>query len=284
MSLVVAEKKGGRTGDAQSAEVVYTVTGTGGDAGTVTDEDAFNAVLGSAPATWNGMPGANISINEELVTGTIWEVSAQYSASEPGGFNQSGATQYEFSFQAPQERIYQSLYTRGVYDLTGLLDRATFAPLYNGAINVKNDDGALSVEGLDLPAGTPTNTWIYSPFAVSDSYQMSVESIMGAVSNTVFKNRAALTMRLVGVDGGATFAFGQLARWNIRYAFQFSANRTNFTAGGITIPFKGGHDLLWGYYEDSFIDETRFAGVIKKPSLMFVEQVFPEVNMNVLGI
>lgn len=284
MAIVVEEKFPSRRLDASSAEVIYHVTGTGADAGSVTDEDAFTAVAGSAPATKFEMPGANIDVRQELVVGTVWEVAAIYSATDPVIYQQS-SVRYEFSFQAPQERIYQSLFTRGAYSASGPVD----PNMFGGAINVVNEQGEQKVEGVDLPAGSPTNTWIYSPLnaTVTDAYQTAVESVMGAVNNTTFKLRAGRTMRLVSVDGGAMFAFGTIARWEIRFAFQFRANRFGINLGDIVVPFVGGHDVLWAYYEDALHDsesEPANNGPIKRPKFIFVEQVFPELNLNVLGI
>lgn len=283
MAVLVTEKYKGRRLDAGSAEVIYHVEGTDADAGTISDQDAFEAVLNSVPGDWYGIPAANIDVRAELVQDTIWEVAVLYSITDPVIYQQSSVA-YEFSFQAPQEKVYQSLLTRGCYSEDGPLN----ANKFGGAINVVNNNGEQTVEGLDLPAGSPTNTWIYNALnaTVTDTYQQAVESVMGAVSNTMFKLRAGLTMRLVGCDGGAIFSFGTAARWTIRFAFQFRKNRTNVTFGGIQVPFIGGHDLVWGYYSDTFDEEGAPENheLVKRPKYILVEQVFPEVNMNVLGI
>lgn len=284
MAIVVSEKYKGRRMDAQSAEVIYLVTGTDGDAGNVDDEDAFEAAASSVPPEWNGLSGANIDVREELVQGTIWEVAAIYGTRDPVIYQQS-TVEYEFSYQAPSEKIYQSLFTRGIYAESGPVNSNKFG----GAINVKNENGELSVEGADLPPGTATNTWVFKPLHanVTTAYQLGVEEIMGAVNSFPLLGRAAGTMRLVGVDGGAGFAIGITPRWSIRFAFQHAAHRYNFTVGGIAVPFKGGHDLMWAYYEDKF-DDTDAApadkGIIKRPKFIAVEQVFPEANMFALGI
>ncbi len=284
MAVVVSEKYKGRHFDAQSAEVIYLVIGTGTDAGNVSDADAFTAVESSAPPTWNSLIGSNIDVREELVQGTIWEVAAIYGTRDPVIYQQS-IVEYEFTYQAPSEKVYQSLFTRGAYSANGPVS----TNMFGGAINVKNENGELSVEGLDLPAGTPTNTWIFKPLHadVTTAYQLNVESVMGATNSFPLAGRATGTMRLVGVDGSAAFSTGVNPKWQIRFAFQYAAHTYNLKAGGITVPFKGGHDLLWGYYADDFNDgedHDSDKGIVKKPKFLFVEQVFPEANMALLGM
>jgi hypothetical protein len=290
MAIVVSEKYKGRTRDVSTAEIVYIVQGTGVDAGTISDEDAFDQVAASAPNNWDGIPGANINVRQELVQDTIWEVAVTYGGESGDSLTFPQSTvDYEFSFQAPSEKIYQSLETIGVYDADGSLD----PDFSGGAINVTNDGGEIKVEGLDLPPGTPTNTWVFKPLAatITDAYQIGVEGIMGHVNAFAFKNRQAGTMRFVTCDGGAIYSAGTIAKWQIRYGFQFSAHRSNFTAGGIPVPFKGGHHLMWSYYKEEQHDPANDpvpnagkAEIIKRPKYIFVERVFHESNFNVLGI
>ncbi len=279
MAILVQEKYKGRVQDVSSAEVTYLVFGTDGDAGNVDDQDAFDAVESSAPPIWDGLNGTNINVKEELVLGTIWEVAVSYGSHEPKFYQQS-SIEYEFSYQAESEKITQSIYTRGVYDEEGLIDRESEPDWYNGAINVKDSNGMLTVEGLDLKGGSATNTWVYKPLHadVTTAYQLGVEQLMGSVNTFPLFGRPAGTMRLVSVSGGASFQNAIQPKWSIRFGFEYSRNRYNFYCGDILVGFKKGHDLLWGFYGDVPDSTDSFKEVIKKPMRMYVEQVYFEDN------
>jgi hypothetical protein len=271
MAIIVSEKfKGRRSDDAGSAEVVYLVQGTDSDAGNVEDDDAIAAVAGVAPETWNGIPAENIDARNELIQGTWWEVAVTYSVTSPTIFN-TGSVQYEFGFTAPVARIYYSLETRSITGAAASYPTTTFG----GKIRGQNGDE----EGIDLPSPAPTNSWIFNmPIeTVTDAYQQGVEAIMGSVNSTTFKGRAANTMRLVGCFGGAR----NNKDWQIRFDFQFSANRTNVNVGGIVVPSIHGHNLIWDYTEDS--EDATLGGTTRKPKAIIVERVFPTVNFSVLG-
>lgn len=286
MAITVDIKHKGIRRTSTGAEIVYLVMGTGEHAGTVDDSMAFDAVRNGAPTTWDDIPNSDIDVRQELMVGTIWEVAAIYGGSEGNSttFPQS-TVDYEFSFQAPAEKIYQSLETIGIYGVNGAMD----PEMFGGALNVKKENGETTVEGLDLPGGTPTSTWVYKPLSASitDYYQTQVEEIMGDVNSFPFKNRAAGTMRFISCDGGAMFSSGVNPKWAIRFGFQFAKHRFDQTIGGIDVPFKGGHHLQWGYYEDDLHDaegDDADNGVIKRPKFLCVERVFYESNFQVLGI
>lgn len=271
MSILVSEKYKGRRRDAESAEVIYLVQGTDANAGNVSDEDAYDAVAGvSGIEEFDGLPIQNIDVRAELVQDTIWEVAVIYGMQSPTFFD-TGSVQYEFGFQAPVGRVYYSLQTIGIYHAGGTYSSSKFG----GKIRGQGDDE----EGIDLPNPSPTNSWIYNiPTGnVSLAYQQYVESIMGSTNSTILKGRAAGTMRLVGCNGGAR----NNKDWQLRFDYQFSANRTNVQIGGITIPFIGGHHLLWDFAEelaDGDLDAT-----IRKPKAIVVERVFESFNHNSLG-
>ncbi len=293
MATIVAEKYKGITSDPTQAEVLYLVTGTGGDAGTISDLDAFEAVVGSAPSTWNGVPGVNIQVREELVVGTTWLVAALYN-SDPGQqvtFQQS-SVDYEFSFQAPAAHVYQSLETIAAYSANGKIFTSGEAEANNpfhGAIGVSIKNGEQTVDGVDLPSGAATNTWVFKPLGatITDAYQVGVESVMGNVNSFQFKGRAAGTMRFVSCDGGALFSLGTNPKWQIRFGFQFSRNRPSFTAGGITVADgANGHHYVWSFYNDAYYTASapEDSGPVKKPVYVIVDRVFEESNFSVLGI
>lgn len=277
MAVVVEEKYKGRKRDAVSAEITYLVFGTDGDAGSTSDEDAYDAVAGvSGIEEYDGIPIQNINVVAELIQDTVWEVAVTYGIDGPPSAFDVGSIQYEFGFQAPVARVYYSLQTIGIYHAGG----TWAATKFGGKIRGQGEDE----EGIDLPNPSPTNSWIYNvPNGdVSLAYQQAVESVMGHVNSTAFKGRAAGTMRFVGCSGGAQrSAAGGTTKWNVRFDFQFSANRTNVSIGGITIPFIGGHHLLWDVPDT--VSDVDLDTTIRKPKCIVVERVFHESNLNALG-
>jgi hypothetical protein len=282
MALVTEERKKGRRHDAFGGEIEYLVKATGAELSGFDSEDAFAAVVATAPAEFEGIPASNVVVNEALIdlaTIQVWSVSAIYSIREPTVFPTS-SYQYDFDFQAPSGRIFYSLETRSI---TGY-DQATSQPIafpvttFGGKIRGQNDDE----DGDDLPNPSPTFSWTFNipTGSVSLAYQMGVEAIMGFVNSAAFKSRAAETLRLVGCSGGAR----NDKDWSIRFSFQFSPNRTNVVIGGavgnIVVPSIHGHNLVWDYTNPAIVSGI---GTVHKPTAIIVERVFERTDFSVLG-
>jgi hypothetical protein len=188
-----------------------------------------------------------------------------------------GTLEYEFSYQAPSEQIFQSLETVSITTATG----SENPKLFDGAIGLQlNGDGSSDVEGVSTTPGNTTNTWSFTTSSINSSYESIVESMMGAVNGTPFKGREAGSMRFVFCTSQAATN----AKTVIRFGFQRIMGVTNFQVGNITVPRKDGHDYLWVHRE---LQEKTLANGQKiiAPAVRFavVERIFPRVNFALLG-
>jgi hypothetical protein len=288
--MIIAEEKfNARRGDAYtSKERDYLVTGTGNDAD-LTEHAAITAAVGASPASLpstngdlsraNAFIARHISNDRMLVTVTYGAVGFAGAAVTP-----PGTTEYEFSYQAPSERIKLALMTVGIWGPTGTIYTAGPPPTgkdeFKGAIGVtRRADGAFDVEGMDTAAGNTTNTWSYTiAGSISNTYESDVEKLMGGVNAGEFKTREAGSMRFVScssqkIPGNKTL---------IRFGMQYIRGRDNFQIGNITVPRCDGHDYLWVYYTEE--DVPALLEVLPTPRAVIVSRVFPRVNLNNLGI
>lgn len=85
--------------------------------------------------------------------------------------------------------------------------------------------------------------------------------------------------------GGATGKFSNGTRWDISHKFYFNANRTNVACGNfITLPSVRGWDYVWFLLADDDKTTDTFSGLVKKPVAAYVEQVYEEGDLSLLGV
>jgi hypothetical protein len=287
--MILAEEMfNARRGDAYtSKERDYLVTGTGTDAD-LSEHAAITAAVGASPtslpstdgnlARANAFIARHISNDRMLVTVTYGATGFAGVAVTP-----PGTAEYEFSYQAPSERIKQSLSTVGIWGPTGTIYTAGPPPAgkdeFKGAIGVvRRADGSFDIEGMDTAAGNTTNTWSYTiAGSISNTYESAVELLMGGVNDAVFKTREIGSMRLVSctsqkIPGDKTL---------IRFGAQFTRGRNNIQIGNITVPRCDGHDYLWVYHNEE--DVPALMEILPAPRAVIVSRVFPRVNLNNLG-
>lgn len=234
--------------------------------------EAATWVESHAPIVLLGQKRSGYTLREhdELLNSFIAEVS--YGQGEKP---EEDAVEYRFNFQAQSAHIYQSLATIGAWK-----DGSGDPPNFHGAINVVNDGGAQRVEGVSLPIPPETFTLSYFPAAsaITPSYQMLVESMVGLVNSVPYRGRPAGSLMLVRAQGGARTG----GPWQLDLGWGFIANRSSIPVGDITIPAKDGLDLMWPFYEDGVDDDAN--ALIKKPIAAYVERVFYRADPNVLGV
>lgn len=248
------------------------------------DEDvAMVAAVEFAPAIIDNGAGLQLIAKNGAIDGIYWKadgtlafVTVSWGLPEDGTIlNPSGTTihgeeTYEFSYQAPTGHINFALATTAY---------GTNAPNFGNRIRCRYDGPDLVVDGIDLPAGTPTDTWRFTaPLGfITPSYRDLVVTMMGGVNVLPFADRPAGTMRLVQVQSSIVRGGSQSLSWG----FQFNANRTGVTIGGISGIAIGGHDAWWALDEKS-LDAVN-GKIILKERAVYVQQIFPYVNMNLLN-
>ena len=155
MSIVCTENASSRqVTDGQSAELVYTITGTADEAAAIT------ALKAAAPATLGGLRRQPVAIEPVHVDTAkpdtcIWTGTAAYAPFDRKEPPQTGDSVYNFDTGGGSQHITQSLQTVSRYPGT--------APDFKGAIGVTHDN----VEGVDITV--PVYTFSESHYVRSSS-------------------------------------------------------------------------------------------------------------------
>ncbi|RLJ02117.1 MAG: hypothetical protein DRP08_04810, partial [Candidatus Aenigmatarchaeota archaeon] len=70
--------------------------------------------------------------------------------------------------------------------------------------------------------------------------------------------------------------------WEITFKFAASPNQEDIAIGDITDITKKGWEYLWARYED--VEDSSAKALVKKPTAVYVEQVYPCSDFYELGI
>jgi hypothetical protein len=235
-------------GQNSTVEYIYVVSGA------LTDSEIHAWVLSNTPVLHTiTLPGVGIL----RLPRRGWQATLQ--------FDTTGGTQH----------ITQSRAT-----VAKLAPPGKVAPDFKGAIGVNNDQ----IEGVDItiPQFNLKITKKLPLAAVSDAYIDVLYKTTGSVNGSdwrVFKQREAL---FLGASGSIRMAD---LKWEITYNFAIQKSIT--AADGIMIgdigPIeKKGWDYLWVRYEDVVDDASKT--LVKKPTAVYIEQVYPEADFSQLGV
>jgi hypothetical protein len=265
MSIAVAEKVDSRrivTGENASAELIYTVGGSDSDTAIKT------AVEAAAPEEYEGLSRQTIDI-EPVTVDTVnqrglWTATVRYGRMP---LNQIGGTPiYNFETGGGTQHITQSLSTTRYPSDT--------APDFKGAIGVSGG----SVQGVDItvPVYNWSETHRLSAATVTTAYRSTLFGLTGKVNDATWREFAAGEVLFLGASGSRR---GE-DEWEITFKFAASPKRSGIQVGDIGGIEKGGWEYLWVYYEDD-ISNNR---LLKKPTAVFVEQVYYSGSFSSLGI
>ncbi|MFA5291955.1 MAG: hypothetical protein WC496_02860 [Phycisphaerae bacterium] len=267
-SVRVEEKYLGRnlykpkSGNGGSAQIEYIIQGTDDDIA------ATEALEGIVPEKWNDLPLIGCEVKQ--IASAIWEGVARY------GYNNSSRdkseSNYSFETGGGTQHITQSLATIQKYAPAGKT-----APDFKGAICVDNN----SVNGCDIvvPVYTWTDVYYFDHSEVTDNYKAALKNLTGKINNSAWKGNAAGEVLFMGASGSKRGNYGD---WEIAFKFAASSNVTDKTIGDISGIAKKGWEFLWVRYEDADDDNAKV--LIKKPSAVFIEQVYEYGDFGGLGI
>jgi hypothetical protein len=267
MAATLHELFAGRTetmGAKPRAEIAYVVLGA-------VDEAEVRAVAqAQIPSAYLGIPRSSLTLDERL-NATTWKVRATFESTEEG---QPEVPQPVFAFDTGggTQHITQSLQTVGRYG-----PQASAA--LGGAIGF---DGQ-QVAGVDItvPVYQFSETHVFSPVFVTPAYPIALMRLTGAVNSGFFRGFAPGEVLFLGAAGSRR-GTGIEDPWEITFRFAASPNRTGVTVGSITGIQKRGWDYLWVQYGED-VDAAAQA-LIKKPTAVYVEQVYPFGDFGALGI
>ncbi len=194
----------------------------------------------------------------------VWEGIARF------GPPQSETT-FSFETGGGSQHIVQSIANVARYALAG-----STAPDFHGAIGVTSD----SVEGVDIqvPVYTFAETHLVPISLVTQSYKLTLFQLTGKVNNSGFKGFAAGEVLFLGASGSKR-GFDD---WEITFRFAASPNSTGLTVGDISGIDKEGWQYLWIRYEDE--EDLPSKTLIKRPTSVYIEQVYHYGNFSLLGI
>lgn len=266
MPATCEERANGRKRGIDNASVEYIIRDT-----EETDE-AILALQTEAPADWDDLALAGLTVEEVSTAQKIWYGTATYgrpAGSSDGGNNiPVGSVEYSFDVSTTNVRITHSLQTIAKYP-------SGSAPDYKQGI-LPRDDGTF--EGIDVLVPVATFQYVFKPAAgvITDLYQRQVEAIVGSTNSATWRNREAGEVMLVGASGSRDSAGNQ----SLSFKFQRRVNVTGQVIGAITGIDKKGHEFLWVLPKKQE-DTTR---VISVPQAVYVERVYPSANFaTVLG-
>ena len=241
-----------------SAMIPYRAIANAGE----NEAQVLNAAEVQIPATYNNLTRTTIAI-EEPINNTSWRLMTTYELRE---------SIYTFDTGGGSQHVTQSIRTRGRYAPSGQT-----APDYQGAIGVTGS----GVEGVDIqvPAYHFTETHFMTDAQVTPVYKLSIFATTGCVNDDWFRGFAPGELLFLGASG----AKRGKEQWEMTFRFSALPNQSNIAIGSITDITKYGWDYLWVQYEDD-VDEGA-AKLIKKPTAVYVEQVFPAALFSInLGI
>lgn len=226
----------------------------------------------------SGMSLDSVEIDER-VSKDIWRVRIIYAKDDSGGTttdptNPESEDNSSFAFDTGGGTMHlnQSIRTSGKYPED--------APDFKGAIAVDNDG---NVNGIDvtMPVLNFTETHTFESSKVTNAYKKTVASLTGSVNNAAFRGFEAGEVLFLGASGSKQSKSSK-AKWEITFRFAVSPNKSSFEVGGIQVASKKGWEYLWARYGSEESEDKK--SVIKKPTSVYVEEVYPEGNFANLGL
>jgi len=253
------------TGRNPSVELRYVIRGTNDDI------EARNALLSNSPAMYDPWGSGLLFLPRDTVTvqpvgDLLWEGIVRY-----GPVPQTEESVFSFDTGGGTQHITHSLATVARYAAPGKT-----APDFKGAIGVTAD----SVEGVDItvPVYQFAETHYLPDSVATPEYKATLFWLTGKVNNSAFKGFAAGECLFLGAAGSKRGC----GDWEITYRFAASPNVTDLVVGDITGISKKGWEYLWVRYED--VEDTVAKALVKRPVAVYIEQVYPYGDLNLLGI
>lgn len=257
-------------GDLKEVEIPYFVF-------EASDESAALSFARLNAPSVSGMELDSVEIDERIAK-DIWKVRIVYAVSEgttttdPTEPTEEVTSSFAFDTGGGTMHLNQSLSTVGKFPED--------APDFKGAIAVDNDG---NVNGVDvtMPVLNFTETHTFESSKVTNAYKKTVASLTGSVNNAEFRGFEAGEVLFLGASGTKQSKSSK-AKWEITFRFAVSPNKTNLDVGGIKVTSKKGWDYLWARYGSEESEDKR--SIIKKPTSVYVEQVYPSGNFSSLGL
>lgn len=259
-----------KDGDLKEVEIPYLVFEASNETA------ALSYARLNAPSM-SGMELDTIEIDERVAK-DIWKVRIVYqvgeeeSTTDPSEEGETDNSSFAFETGGGTMHLNQSLQTVGKFPED--------APDFSGAIAVDNDG---NVNGVDvtMPVLNFTETHTFESTKVTNQYKKTVASLTGSVNNSAFRGFEAGEVLFLGASGSKQSKSSK-AKWEITFRFAVSPNKSSLSVGGIAVSSKKGWDYLWARYGSEESEDKK--SIIKKPTSVYVEKVYPDGDFSGLGI
>ena len=237
------------------------------------DEDAaLEFAKEKIAASFQGMALDSVKL-EERINETTFKVIASY---KPQSFSYGSDGQiqepeplYTFDTGGGTQHLTQSIKTAGKFP--------SDAPDYGGAIGYDGEN----VNGVDIvqPVMNFAETHYFTQGKVTTTFKRKVAELTGKVNSDAFRGYDPGEVLFLGASGTLR-GDKSTSLWEINYRFAVSPNRKQFNVGAISVSSKKGWDYMWVRYTD----KPDNGKVLKKPSSVYVEQVYESGSLSSLGL
>lgn len=241
-------------------------------AGSESDVEAHAALQQIAPAFYGGLLFQSYEL--EHLGGGVWEATAEYNLKldrtpqEQGSQSEPQNNQVSFDTTGGTEHITQAITQLGYASFPAL------APDLGNAIGVDGEN----VNGVDVvtPQLRFQETWSWNNAVIGTNYIKMLRDLTGTTNNRPFRTFDEDEVLFLGATGSKK----SILVWEIVYNFAVSKNKAQFFVHDIEVNTKGGWDYLWVRYKD----EVQLNNLIKRPSQVYVAQVYEQSDFRRLGI
>ena len=226
---------------------------------------AEDAAIAFAPNTVNGLDRRNTST--ERIAEDIWMSTIRY-GEENNSQTEVGGVSYQFDTGGGTQHITQALEQKNFPEPD--------AADYKDAIGVTSD----GVEGVDIvvPVYNFGETHTFLDSFVPDTLRARLFFLTGTVNTALFRGFKTGEVLFLGASGSQR----NKDEWEISYRFSAIPNLTNVTVAGFTGIDKGGHDYIWGRYQEE--EDTNAKETVLRAQSIHVAKVYFRSDFNLLGI
>lgn len=266
--IILLLKSGdGEAYDNPRRELLYLARGGEND----TESGAVVAAYTAAPGTFEGLDKLGASV--ESLGGYMWHVTISYAPASVRVPQRPGPT------DPARTRIETTGATRTIRTSLSTVHKAKIAGTPNadfkGLINV-DENGAQGVE-IVVPQWRETTTKTYTDAQVTPTFKQVIYGLNGKVNNAVYRGFQPGEVLFLGADLDQRPAEGL---WDVTYRFAMNPNLTGIEIGEIEVFDAKGWEYVW----TRTVETDDGAGITRKPTHAFVEQVYEPGDLSLLGV
>ena len=262
---------GDNTGSS-SGEIPAFYVVTGDNPATDNETTAQAAAYAAAPADWEGLGLVKYSSGVESLGNWKWRVRVNYrpaSNTVPGKPQVGDPPRRRSTTKGRTENIKSAIATVSSHKIAGLPD-ADFGEL----INVTDE----AAEGVDIVVAR----WSESiTKALSDTDFQAIKATLfattGKVNQAAWNGFQAGEVLFLGVDAEERPEDGV---WEVTFDFEAAPNRTGIVLGDIPAFAAKGQEYVWARTAPA----DGGAGITRKPTHAFVQQVYEQADFSALGV